>query len=79
VDYTITITNNSIETVRDVLVTIATKLLEGEDKPMVAAEPETPADVIAPGESMTFHARIPFDASGYTKEEILELQDVHTT
>jgi outer membrane lipoprotein-sorting protein len=78
VKYTITITNNSIEAVRDVRVTIATKLLEDERKPMVAAEPETPADVIAPGESRTFHARIPFDASGYTKEEILKLQDVTT-
>jgi len=45
---------------------------------MLAVEPETPADVIDPGESRTFHARIPFDASGYTKEEILELQDVTT-
>jgi len=78
VEYSITITNNSIQTVRDVRVTIATKLLEDGKKPMVAAEPETPADVIAPGESRTFHARIPFDASGYTKEEILELQDVTT-
>jgi len=78
VEYSITITNNSIETVRDVRVTIATKLLEDEKKPMLAVEPETPADVIDPGESRTFHARIPFDASGYTKEEILELQDVTT-
>jgi hypothetical protein len=78
VKYTITITNNSIETVRDVLVTIATELLEDEDRPMVEAEPETPVDAIAPGESRTFHARIPFDAGGYTKEEILELQDVTT-
>lgn len=74
VDYTITITNNSIETVRNVRVTIGTKLLEGENRPMVVAGPKTPADVMAPGESRTFHAHIPFDASGYTKEQIMELR-----
>ena len=78
VEYTITITNNSIETVRDVRVTISTKLSEKENSPLAAAEPEKPADIIAPGESRTFHARIPFDAGGYTKEEIIELQEVTT-
>jgi hypothetical protein len=31
-----------------------------------------------PIESRTYHARCPFDASGYTKEDILELQEVTT-
>jgi hypothetical protein len=78
IKYSINITNNSIETVRNVRVTIGTKLLVGKNNPIVVAVPETPADVMAPGESRTFHARIPFDASGYTKEEILKLQDVTT-
>jgi len=79
VKYSITITNNSIETVKDVRVTIATMLTDEADKPAtVEAEPETPADVMAPGESRTYHARCLFDASNYTKEEILKLQDMTT-
>jgi len=79
VEYTITITNNSIETVKDVRVTISTMLTDEANKPAtMEAQPETPADIIAPGESRTYHARCPFDASGYTKEDILELQEVTT-
>jgi hypothetical protein len=79
VEYSITITNKSIETVKDVRVTIATMLTDEADKPAtVEAESETPADVMAPGESRTYHARCPFDASNYTKEEILKLQDMTT-
>jgi len=79
VKYSITITNNSIETVKDVRVTIATMLTDEAKKPAtVEAEPETPADVMAPGESRTYYARCPFDASNYTKEEILKLQDKTT-
>jgi hypothetical protein len=79
VEYSITITNNSSETVRDVRVTIATMLTAEPDKPARAeAEPETLADAIAPDESRTYHAQIPFDASGLTKEEIIELHDMAT-
>lgn len=79
VEYSITITNNSIETVRGVRVTIATMLTDTADKfAKVEAEPETPTDTIAPDESRTFHARIPFDATGMTKEKIIELHDMAT-
>jgi len=79
VKYSITITNNSIETVKDVRVTISTMLTDEANKPAtVEAESETPADVMAPGDSRTFNARCPFDASNYTKEEILKLQDMTT-
>ncbi len=74
--YAITITNNSNQTVEDVRVTISTKLIEEIDIPLVVAEPEIPADIVAPGESRTFYARIPFDATGYTEEEILELKEI---
>jgi hypothetical protein len=74
--YSITITNNSNQTVKDVRVTISTGLIEEIDIPLVVAEPEIPADMIAPGESCTFNASIPFDATGYTKEEIMELQEI---
>jgi hypothetical protein len=79
VGYSITITNNSIETVRDVRVTIATMLTDTADKlAKVEADPETPTDTIAPDESRTYHARIPFDVTDLTKEEILELHDMAT-
>jgi len=79
VKYSITITNNSIETVKDVRVTIATMLNDTTDKSVkVEAEPETPTDTIAPDESRTFNARIPFDAAGMTKEKIIELHDMAT-
>jgi len=79
VKYSITITNNSIETVKDVRVTIATMLTDEANKPAtVEAEPETQTDVMAPGESRTYHAHYPFDASNYTKEEILKLQNKTT-
>jgi hypothetical protein len=78
VRYTITLTNTDDETVTDVRVTIATKLTKKDDKPMVVAEPDTPADAVGPGESRTFRANIPFDATGYTKEEILELEGLTT-
>jgi predicted anti-sigma-YlaC factor YlaD len=79
VEYSITITNNSIETVRDVRVTVTTMLTGELDKPVrVEAEPETLTNVIAPGESRRFHARIPFDATGLTKEEIIKLHDMAT-
>lgn len=79
VEYTITITNNSIETVKNVRVTVSTMLTAEANKPAtVEAQSETPADIMAPGESRTYHARCPFDASGYTKEDILELQEVTT-
>lgn len=79
VEYSITITNNSSETIKDVRITIATMLTNTEDKfAKVDAEPETPADTIAPDESRTYHAQIPFDASGLTKEEIIKLHDMAT-
>jgi len=79
VKYSITITNNSIETVKNIRLTIATMLTDETNKPAtMEVEPETSDDVIAPGESRTYHARCPFDASDYTKEEILELQEVTT-
>jgi len=79
VKYSITITNNSIETVKDVRVTIATMLTDEAGKPAtVEAEPETPADTIAADGSKTFHARCPFDATGLTKEEIIKLHDMAT-
>ncbi|MGD9142291.1 MAG: zf-HC2 domain-containing protein [Dehalococcoidia bacterium] len=74
--YTITITNNSNQTVKDVRVTISTKLIDELNIPLVVAEPEIPADIVDPGGSRTFHACIPFDATGYTKEDILELQEM---
>jgi hypothetical protein len=79
VKYSITITNNSIETVKNVRISIATMLTDESSKPArVEATPETPADIIAPGESRTFHARCPFDATNYTKEEIVKLHDMAT-
>jgi len=79
VKYSITITNNSIETVKNVRLTIATMLTDETNKPAtMEVKPETSNDVIAPGESRTYHSRCPFDASDYTKEEILELQEVTT-
>ncbi len=79
VKYSITITNNSVETVKNVRLTITTMLTDEANKPAtVEAEPETSADIIASGESRTYHAHCPFDASDYTKEDILELQDVTT-
>ncbi len=75
VQYTMNLTNDTSEPVKNVRIVIATMLLGGAAKPVdVEAEPETPADVMAPGESHTFSARIPFDASGYTKEQIRELR-----
>jgi hypothetical protein len=79
VKYSITITNNSIESVKNVRISIATMLTDESSKPArVEATPETPAGVIAPGESRTFHARCPFDATNYTKEEIIKLHDMAT-
>jgi len=79
VEYSITITNNSIETVKDVRITIATMLTDAAVKSAkVEAAPETPADTIAPDESRTYHARCPFDATGLTKDEIIELHDMAT-
>jgi len=78
-EYSITITNNSIETVKDVRVTIATMLTDTVDKfAKVEAEPETLAGTIAPGESRTYRARCPFDTAGLTKEEIIKLHDMAT-
>ncbi len=75
VRYTMNLTNDTDESVKNVRITIATMLIAGAASPVdVEAVPETPANVMAPGESRTFNARIPFDASGYTKEQIRELR-----
>jgi len=40
--------------------------------------PETSADTLALGESRTYRARCPFDATGLTKEGIIKLHDMAT-
>ena len=79
VHYTISITNQSVETVKNVKVTITTMLTDENNKPVtIDAVPETSVDSMSPGESMAFTARLPFNGTAYTKVEILKMLDMTT-
>jgi hypothetical protein len=78
VKYEINLTNQTDESVKNVRVFVTTKLIGAAGQVEVEAEPETQADIMAPGESRTFSAHIPFDASGYTKEELRALRMMGT-
>ena len=73
-EYSITITNKSAETVEIIRLFIINPLLKEYDQSL-EVEPEAMGLSLAPGQSHTFHARQSFDASGYTKEEIIEMDE----
>lgn len=74
VEYSISITNQSTETVNIIRLFIINEIIT-EDNNTLEVELETMGLPLTPGQSHTFHARQPFDTSVYTKEEIMEMDD----
>lgn len=70
--YSINIGNRSSETLQITNVTLFSELIGTH----LDVEPGTMGLYLEPGEGYTFHARYPFDASGYSKEEIVEMNSV---
>lgn len=77
ITFSITITNNSAQTVKNARIVVASMATNEAERPAtVATAPETPE--LAPGESGTYNVSWKFDGSNYSKEEISRLVDLTT-